>query len=191
MTVQEYLAFEATAEEKHEFVNGEVVAMAGASPEHSAVTAGLSAALITALRAAGKPCLTLSSDTRVRISETGLYAYPDVTVVCGTPEFDRSENPPSLLNPHVIFEVLSDSTEAFDRGAKASHYRSRSSLQEYALIALVEPRVELYARAQEGSRWSWNLAEFRTDEQLPLSSLGITLQLTDVFAQLALLDDSG
>ena len=180
----EYLASEATSETKHEYVNGEMIAMAGVSLEHSLVQMGLGAAIQGALAAAGKRCLTLSPDMRVRIDETGLYAYPDLTVVCAKPQLDRSANPPSLLNPLVIFEVLSDSTEAYDRGAKAAHYRSRASLQEYVLVSSTERRVELLRRGEEG--W-WRSALFEGDASIPLASLGIEVPLSAIYRQLDLL----
>ncbi len=184
MSEAEYLALEATAETKHEYVNGETIAMAGVSPEHSVVQVGLATAVDAALASAGKPCLTFSSDTRVRISETGLYAYPDLTVVCGKPDFDHGASPPSLLNPLVVFEVLSDSTEAYDRGAKAAHYRSRASLQEYVLVSSSERRVEILRRAEEG--W-WKSALFEGDAAVPLASLGIEVPLRAIYRQLDLL----
>ncbi len=185
MTVEEYLAFEATAETKHEFVNGEIIAMAGSSLEHSVVTTGLTSAVTAALAAAGRPCVTLSPDTRVQLAETGMYAYPDLTVVCGGLEVDRRENPPSLLNPTVIFEVLSESTEAYDRGAKAAHYRSRASLKEYVLVSSTVRRVEVLRRGEK-SGW-WESAIFEGDAAVPLASLGIEVPLEDIYRQLAFL----
>jgi Uma2 family endonuclease len=182
MTVEEYLAFEATAETKHEFVNGEIVAMAGVSIEHSFVREGLAAAVLNALDAARRPCRTLSADSRVRLDETGLYAYPDLTVVCGRPELDRSENPPSLLNPTAIFDVLSESTASYDRGAKAEHYRGRASLQEYVLVSSTERKVEVFRRGEK--RGWWETAIFQGDAVVPLASLGIEVSLDDIYRQL-------
>lgn len=184
VTVDEYLAIEAASGTKHEYVNGEIVAMAGASPQHSAIVAGLTTAVRVALAAAGRRCVTFSPDTRVRISETGLYAYPDVTVVCDRPQHDLQENPPSLLNPLVIFEVLSDTTEAYDRGAKYAHYRSRATLQEYVLVSSSERRVDVLRRGEGG--W-WQSAIFTGSASVPLASLGIEVPLTAIYEQLELL----
>jgi Uma2 family endonuclease len=185
MTEEEYLAFEAASDTKHEFVNGEIVAMAGAGREHSLIRECLSSALQVALASAGKPCVTHSSDMRVSISETGLYAYPDVTVVCGGEEFDRRMTPPSLLNPTVVFEVLSESTEAYDRGAKAAHYRSRASLREYVLVSSTERKVEVIRRGDK-SGW-WESAIFTGDDVVPLASLGIEVPLAAIYRQLDLI----
>lgn len=179
VSVDEYLAYEARAETKHEYVNGEIVAMAGASPEHSVVREALAAAVASALEAAGRPCIPFSSDTRVQISETGLYAYPDLAVVCGKAEFDRREMPPSLLNPRVIFEVLSESTEAHDRGAKAAHYRSRASLQEYVLVSSTERKVEVLRRS-EPEGW-WASAIFQGEAVVPLASLAIEISVPRIY----------
>jgi Uma2 family endonuclease len=120
MTYAEYLAFEEASLEKHEFLNGEVFAMAGGTLEHPALAMALGAALINALR--DRPCRLFSSDLRVRIRATGLTTYPDISVACGKAEVDN-EDPHALVNPVLIVEVLSDSTEAYDRGEKAAHYR--------------------------------------------------------------------
>ena len=184
VTLDEYLELEATAEIRHEFVNGEMVAMAGVSKEHSVIREALSFAVQAALRAAGKRCLTFSADTRLRIAETGLYAYPDMTVVCGKPEFDTRAKPESLLNPLVIFEVLSDSTEAYDRGAKFAHYKSRGSLQEYVLVATSERSIDVLHRGESG--W-WQHNVFKGDSSIPLQSLGIEIPLYAIYGQLDLL----
>ena len=148
-TVEEYLALDRESEHKRELANGEIVAMAGGSPEHNAVVLAATIALST--RLAGGPCEPHISDQRVRLDETGLYAYPDLTVSCGPPEFS-DENPPSLLNPSVIFEVLSPSTESYDRGTKALHYRHRASVHTIVLLSTDAVRAEVYRRI-EGDRW--------------------------------------
>src|SRR5688572_16012874 len=118
MSEQEYLAYDAAHEGKHQYVNGEVLAMAGASPSHNLVVGNLLRVLGN--RLAGTPCYALASDQRVRVAETGMYTYPDVAVVCGRAELDGAR-PRTLLNPTVLFEVLSESTESGDRGWKARH----------------------------------------------------------------------
>lgn len=184
MTLHEYLALEAHADVRHEFVNGEIVAMAGASKEHNAVREGLSTAVRNALAASGRRCLALGADQRVRISETGLFAYPDMTVVCGKPEFDATALPESLLNPLVVFEVLSESTEGCDLGAKAAHYRSRASVQEIVFVSSADRRVEVLRRGE--GVW-WQSAIFAADAVVPIACLGIEVPLSAIYEQLDLL----
>jgi Uma2 family endonuclease len=128
----EYLALERAAEHRHEYVSGRVYAMTGASREHNVIATNTSRALGNQL--SGRPCETYQSDMRVKVSETGMYTYPDVVVACGTPAFEDAYVD-TLLNPTVIIEVLSPSTEAYDRGEKFAHYRRLPSLREYLLIA--------------------------------------------------------
>lgn len=174
-TVDEYLAFERGSDVKHEYVNGEIIAMAGASPEHGSIQADLHLAI--GKRLSGRRCRTFLSDTRVRIDTTGLYAYPDLTVVCGRPQFS-DEKPASLLNPTVIFEVLSESTEAYDRGEKTAHYRHHASVQAYVLLSSTAERVEVYRRGGDG--W-WQLGTFDGDVSVPLSSLEIDVPLSEIY----------
>ena len=156
MTELEYLAWDASHEGKFEFVNGEVLAMAGVTPEHDTVTINLVVLLSNALR--GTPCRVRGSDLRVRLDETGLYAYPDLTVVCGPPAFAPTA-PETLLNPRVIVEVLSDSTEEYDRGAKAAHYRRRSSVDALLFVDSRRRLVEVQTRNADGT---WTLSEHTT-----------------------------
>src|SRR5438045_2604198 len=120
-TEEEYLALENSSETKHELINGELYAMAGASFEHNLISSNIARALGNALQAAGRRCAVLGSDQRLHITETGLYTYPDVSVVCGKPEL-HGPAPRALLNPLVLVEVLSESTESDDRGPKFAHY---------------------------------------------------------------------
>lgn len=132
LTPAEYLAIDRKAEFKSEYFAGEMFAMSGASFKHNQVVANLIAE--TAARLKGGPCQIVPSDLRLSVSPTGLYTYPDAMVVCGEPEF-IDDHFDTLINPTVIFEVLSDSTESYDRGAKFRHYRSLDSLQAYVLIS--------------------------------------------------------
>jgi Uma2 family endonuclease len=183
LSEDEYLARERASQVKHEYVNGELIAMAGASPQHNVVAANIAGALRESLR--NRPCLVLPSDQRVHVPATGLYAYPDVTVVCGRPEFHAKDNW-VLLNPVVIFEVLSESTEAFDRGAKFAHYRHLASLTEYVLVAIGERRVEHYRRLDPAQ---WLLTSHETpDASLALPALGLDLPLAQIFEKLEMLD---
>ncbi|HYN01311.1 MAG TPA: Uma2 family endonuclease [Vicinamibacteria bacterium] len=176
MTYAEYLAAEAVAEVRHEYLNGEVWAMAGGTIEHGALALAVAGELRAALR--GKPCRAFPSDVRVRIPETGLSTYPDVTIVCGELE-TAPEDKDAITNPIVLVEVLSDSTEAYDRGAKAAHYRRIPSLREYVLVAQAEPRIEVQRRS-EGGRWE--LLEARPGETIELASLGVRLDVAAVYA---------
>lgn len=180
-SVEDYLAFEADAETKHEFANGEIISMAGAEPEHNLVVSSLARTLDRAFEAKGRSCFIFNSDTRVRIDETGLYAYPDLSVVCRRPTFDRDHKPASLLNPCLIVEVLSPTTAAYDRGPKAAHYRRRASLREYMIVSPEERRVEVLRRDTDG--W-WKSALFEGDVSIPLASLDVEVSLHAVFVPL-------
>ncbi len=167
MTYAEYLTFEASSETKHEYLHGEVFAMADGTITHGALAGAVLTALSNALR--DRACRVLSSDVRVRSKATGLSTYPDVTVVCQKIEVD-DEDAHGVLNPTLIVEVLSDSTEAYDRGAKAAHYRRIASLREYVLVAQGDPLIEVYRRNERGN---WELfAEARRGERAELTSCG-------------------
>jgi Uma2 family endonuclease len=153
MTEAEYLAFEDAAATRHELVNGELVARSGTSPAHGTIQVNLIAAIRNGLR--GSTCRVHASDLRVMISETGLYAYPDLSIVCGKPTYS-DHNPPALQNPRVLIEVLSDSTENYDLGAKAAHYRRRQSVDLLVFVDSRVRRVSLQSRNPDGT---WTLSE--------------------------------
>jgi Uma2 family endonuclease len=176
MTHAEYLAAEAKSEVRHEFLSGHVWVMAGGTPEHGALAAAIIGELRVALR--GRPCRIYTSDVRVRVEETGLTTYPDASVVCGRLE-TAPDDPEAILNPSLLVEVLSDTTEAYDRGAKAAHYRRIPSLQEYVLVSQGEPLVEVFRRV-EGARWE--LREARAGQTLELTSLGVRLDVSTLYA---------
>jgi Uma2 family endonuclease len=148
-TAAEYLAFERQSDQKHEFYDGEVFAMSGGRATHSLIGGNVCGALNGALR--NSPCLVHTSDLRV-YCPTGLYTYPDVSVVCSKPLYQDSTQD-VLLNPLVIIEVLSPSTESYDRGKKFEHYRSIPSLQEYVLVSQQDIRVEHFLRQQDADHW--------------------------------------
>lgn len=181
MTEAEYLAFDAASPERNEFYNGEVVAMAGAEPVHGAVTVELT--VLLRQRLGGRPCLVWSESLRVRIGETGAYVYPDIAITCGRPEL-ADTRPRTLLNPLVVVEVLSDSTESHDRGAKFAHYQRRASLREYVLVSTGQRRIEHYQRIDEGG---WHYREYTGDDVLALPALGVEIPLADIYAQADLL----
>lgn len=173
---EEYLEGESLSETKHEYYQGEVFAMAGASRRHNLIVANIVGELRTQLK--GKPCRTYPSDMRLKIELTGLYTYRDVMVVCGEEQF-ADENQRTLLNPDVIVEVLPDSTEAYDRGAKFQNYRRSPSLREYILVSQNARKIEKYTRGEDNR---WTLTE--TDDQHPdmvLESIGCRLELAEVY----------
>jgi Uma2 family endonuclease len=149
MTFEEYLAFEEASDEKHEWINGYIFAMAGGTPRHAQLSANAIGLLRGILGPSG--CSVFSSDLRVTIRETTRRTYPDVTVICGPLEQDPADRN-AITNPTLIVEVLSDSTEASDRGEKWRHYRTLPSLQSYVLINTREPLVEVFTRS--GTSWS-------------------------------------
>jgi Uma2 family endonuclease len=176
MSYAEYLAAEQRSEVRHEYLHGEVSAMAGGTPLHAALAAALIQHLGNALR--GKPCRVYSSDLRVRIRETGLTTYPDLSVVCGKLETDV-EDATAVINPVVLIEVLSESSEAYDRGAKAAHYRRIPSLREYVLVSQVEPAIEVFRRNERGN---FELLEARKGERFELASLDVALDVDTIYA---------
>ena len=181
LTPEQYLTSERAGDQKREYYQGEVFAMVGASFEHVGITANLVASLHGQLQ--GRPCRVFSSDLRVKVSRTGLYTYPDVGVVCDEPEFDDQHND-TLLNPKVIIEVLSPSTEGYDRGKKFAHYRTVESLVEYLLVSQDQPRVEQYIR-QPNDDWLLHEAA-ELEETIHLRSIECDLKLSDVYANVEL-----
>jgi Uma2 family endonuclease len=176
VSLEDYMAAERQAETKSEYLSGEVFAMSGASRQHNLIVWNLSGTLYAQLK--GRGCEAYVGDMRVHIPATGLYTYPDIAVACGEPRFEDAALD-TLLNPTLLIEVLSPSTEGYDRGKKAAHYRTLDSLREYVLVSQEEARVELLTRQKEGH---WLLSEAsRLDETVTLSSIGCTLRLADVY----------
>jgi Uma2 family endonuclease len=177
MTALEYLAFERDASEtKHEFLDGEVVAMSGASLRHARLVRNLAFHLNGRLRASA--CEVLTQDLRVAASAEGPFFYPDVVAFCGKPELlDREQD--TLLNPRLVIEVLSASTERYDRGRKLFLYRSMTSLVEIVLVAQERVAVERYRRDGQGA---WHVQDFGTlEETLELTSIGASLSLSEIY----------
>jgi Uma2 family endonuclease len=175
LTPADYLARERRAEHKSEYLDGQVYAMVGASRSHNRIVINLARELSTQLR--GRACEVFISDMRVKVSPTGLYTYPDVAVVCGQPEFEDQELD-TLLNPKLVIEVLSESTEAYDRGDKFAHYRRFESLAEYVLVAQDRVRVERFVR--DGEQWILSEVSDPTGV-LVLEAIGCELTLRDVY----------
>ena len=180
-TPDEYLSIERNSQFKSEYVAGKIYAMAGASYAHNLITGNVVGEFYTQLK--GRPCSTVPSDMRVAVSSTGLYTYPDVTVVCGEPQFLDGRRD-VLLNPTVIVEVLSPSTEDYDRGEKCANYRRLASLTDYLLVAQHRRSVDHYTRLGNNE---WLLKESTSsdgDEILP--SIGCTLRLADIYDKVPL-----
>jgi Uma2 family endonuclease len=172
LTEEEYLKIEREARHKSEFYDGQMYAMSGASWVHGLITTNLSRELGN--RLLNLDCSVIAHDIRVRVSRRGFYTYPDVVVVCGPPAFVDNEHD-TLLNPTLLIEVLSPSTEQHDRGFKLRHCRQLESLQEYLLVAQAEPYVQSYRRQPSGD---WLLSEW--------SGLEATCRLTSVECELAM-----
>jgi len=174
----EYLRLERLAEFRSEFFDGEVFAMAGGTRAHSLIATNLAGELRAALKKTD--CVTYNTDLRVKAEATGLFTYPDVSVACGKQRF-LDEEQDTLLNPTLIIEVLSDATEAYDRGKKFEHYRQIPSFREYLLVSQKEPRIEQFIRQKDGT---WNLKEsVGLQANLKLESVDVTLRLSEVFAK--------
>ena len=176
MAEADYLDMERLSEEKHEYYRGEAFAMVGATREHNLIAMNVFRELGNQLR--GRECRAYPSDMRLKIEETGKYVYPDAMIVCGEEAF-ADDKRDTLTNPVAIIEILSESTEGYDRGVKFSHYRKLASLSEYILISQDEEKIERYAKQDTGN---WVLSE--TDEsntQVLLESIDCILNLTDVY----------
>ncbi len=178
---REYLAIEREAEAKSEYIDGEMYAMAGASFAHNRIVANLIRSLGNRLE--GGPCVVLASDMRVGIPSRSLYTYPDVVVVCGRPEFE-DDGLDTLTNPTVLIEVLSRSTEGYDRGRKAAEYRKIPSLAAYVFVSQDMPKLEVYHRHAERL---WLLSEASSlEETLSVAPLGGPLVLSEIYSGIEL-----
>ncbi|WP_437875777.1 Uma2 family endonuclease [Sorangium sp. So ce513] len=176
----EYLAFERASEQKHEYANGEIFAMSGCSREHSLLAGNIQRELGNALLDRASEVHT--SDMRVKIASTGRYVYPDASVVCGEPVFEDAEVD-TLLNPSVIVEVLSETSEAYDRGDKFAQYRRVPSIMEYVLVSQKEVRIEHFQRQPDGR---WLLAILGPGMQLELESIGVVIDVDRVYRKVPL-----
>jgi Uma2 family endonuclease len=166
----------ASLEGRSEFVGGEVFAMTGASVEHNAIVANIVRELGTQMK--GRPCQVYANDLKVRIRSADAGKYPDLIALCGEHQFQDGRRD-VLLNPSLIVEVLSDSTEAYDRGDKFALYRQIPSLQEYLLVSQHRVQVELYSRGEDGR---WTLTDFSAlTDSAPLASVHCTLSLAEVY----------
>lgn len=177
-TVEEYLRMEEKAAERHEFHDGEILAMSGGTYRHSRIIANSIYLLGDRLRTTG--CAPLESKMRVRIAGSRTYLYPDISVACGTPQFDEDDrNSTTIINPRVVVEVLSDGTELYDRGRKFDLYRRVPSLEEYVLISQHTSLVQTFFRQNNGG-WLFNAWEGK-GKAVTLRSLAVSLPLDDIY----------
>lgn len=182
ITEEEYWALEQDSLIKHEYFDGCIYAMSGASPRHNIVAANSLGSLVAQLR--GKPCRAVGSDQRVKVEATGLSTYPDIVVYCQPARFEP-RRPDTLLNPKLIIEVLSPSTAAYDKGVKFDHYKQLESLSDYLLIAQDRVQIDHYHRLENGD-WLLHTAP-DLSESIELESIGCALLLTDVYDGVELL----
>jgi Uma2 family endonuclease len=178
LTAEEYLFQERLSETRREYFNGETFAMAGASRRHNQIASNLTRVLGNQL--ADRPCSVYSSDMKVKIQKLNKYAYPDVLIVCGQQQFE-DENEDVLLNPVVIIEVLSDSTEAYDRGDKFLHYQGIPSLAEYLLVSQKTCQIEKFTRQLDDT---WVYSQYREmGSDIELATVDCRLRLQEVYAK--------
>lgn len=185
LDVEEYLRLERASQQRHEYLDGRVLAMAGESGEHADIHLNLSVLFGSQLK--GTPCRARAKDTKVRSGpvprgrkkRAGLYSYPDLVVICGEPKY-HDIHKDVILNPKAIIEVLSESTEAFDRGEKFTRYQTwNPTLTDYVLVSQDKPQVEHFARQSDGS-WSYRLAS-GPEAEMTIASIGCTLKLAEVY----------
>lgn len=176
-TLEEYLALERESDIKYEFWNGEIFAMSGGTLWHDMVMDNVATALRNALQ--GKPCRVFSSNRQIKVPAAPPYRYADGSVVCGPIDVERFNGNDLLRNPLLLYEVLSPSTEGFDRGDKLTYYKSIPSLAEYLLIAQHRPHITQYVRQPNGS-WAYDEVN-ALDTSLFLPSLEVTLHLREVY----------
>jgi Uma2 family endonuclease len=176
ITPQEYLAIERQAKTKSEYLHGEMFAMSGASVRHNYITINLAGEIRQELKS--RPCDILPADMRVKIDATGLYTYPDLSIVCGKLQLEDASFD-TLLNPAILIEVLSESTEKYDRGAKFKHYRQIASLREYVLVSQEEPLVERYTLQPDGT---WVLQVFDAiTGNFAFGSIDVQISMAEIY----------
>jgi Uma2 family endonuclease len=177
MTPDEYLEFERNSEIRHEYFEGEIFAMTGGSLNHNQISANIVRELGNQLK--NSPCRAFASDMRVKVNEIEKYIYPDIVVVCGDIELEKIMGVETLLNPVVIMEILSTSTEAYDRGKKFTHYRLIPTLQEYFLVSQDYCQVEKYIRSDDGG---WKYFSYEDMEQFfKIESIEFELPLSEIY----------
>jgi Uma2 family endonuclease len=176
LTPAEYLRIERAALYRSEYFAGEMFAMAGGSPRHSLIKTNLLSELRQRLK--GQRCTAYDSDLRILIAATGLYTYPDASVICGELQYDDHHRD-TVLNPTLLAEVLSESTEAYDRGKKFHHYQKLPSLKEYLLVSQDSPKLERFSHNADNT-WTLTMVS-GLDQSLELPSIGVTLSLAEIY----------
>ena len=174
-TIEEYVRLEKYSNLKHEFYDGQIWAMGGGSLEHSRLAAAIIASLTNQLQ--GRPFVVYTSDARVRVVATGLDTYPDVTVRCGPAEMD-AEDPLAQVNPTVLIEVTSPTSEKYDRGSKFAHYKLIPSLREYVLVSQNERTVDVWRRGDDDS---WVAERFGSGQRARLTSIACALDVDEIY----------
>jgi Uma2 family endonuclease len=174
-TYAEYRGFENGSSDKHEYIAGEIYAMAGGTPDHAAFPLTISALLRPQLR---RGCRMFTSDLRVRVAHPDVATYPDLTIICGEPQ-EAADDKLAFTNPLVLVEVTSNSTEGYDRGKKLDFYKTIDSLREVLIVSHREPRLTLHRRTDEHS---WVVIEARPGGSVNLESVGATLNVDDVYS---------
>lgn len=174
-SLEDYVALEDSSSVKHEFLEGQIYAMAGGTPEHAALKAAVTGLLFAHLK--GGNCRLYDADLRVKVQQTGLLTYPDVTVACSALERD-AQDPNAILNPTLLIEVTSRSTEEYDRGDKFEHYKHIPTLKEYLLVSHKERSLDLWRRETNGS---WSRTNVGTGQTVMLASVGANLAVDEIF----------
>jgi len=187
ITPEKYLEFDQASDIKHEYFDGEIFAITGASLNHNQISMNVAGELRNQLKTS--PCRPFANDMRVKINEIAKYTYPDIVITCGDIELEKIEGVETLLNPIVIIEVLSGSTEAYDRGKKFQHYRSLPTLQEYILVSQTHCLVEKFIRG-DGGQWILTLHEDR-GQSIKIESIDCELQLSEIYFRVEFEDDTG
>jgi Uma2 family endonuclease len=178
-TIREYLELEAISVQRHEYFDGEIVAMAGGTPQHSLIIMNVGGELRQRLK--GSSCRVYDSNLRVRVPGTSMYTYPDVTVICGEPRFDQQDpRNTTVVNPSVVIEVSSSSTAEYDRRDKFRQYLQLESLKQYVLIAQGAPFVESFFRRDDGNWLMTPYSELTT--VFKLQALEVELPLSEIYA---------
>lgn len=185
LTSEEYLELERKAEFKSELINGEMYAMAGVTRKHNRIALNIASFLNNFLQ--NKPCRIYFADLRVQVSKTGLFTYPDLVITCGN-EIMGDKYKDTLLNPKCILEILSDSTEKYDRGEKFSHYQNLESLDEYILISQNQSKVESFLR-QTDNKWLYQKVE-GIENELSIHSIDAKIKLEEIYINTQDLEDS-
>lgn len=179
-TIEEYLRFEEQAEQRHEYHNGNVIPMSGGTIEHNQIAGNLFRSIGNTLIESGRKCLVLSSDMKIWIETAQRFVYPDVTVLCDEPQFYKDRRD-AIANPLLLVEVLSESTEAYDRGKKFERYSSLSSLREYVLVSQSEPAVEVFFRDHDRpGDWQYHRA-IGLDALIQLQAISCELSFKEIY----------